>query len=76
MVGMEPRNGGYGTEKWWVWNRKMVGMEPKNGGYGTEKWWVWNREMVGMEPRNQANLGVFQSARNGLTMGFFGLGNA
>jgi len=54
----------------------MVGMEPKNGGYGTEKWWVWNREMVGMEPRNQANLGVFQSARNGLTMGFFGLGNA
>jgi len=37
LVGLEPRNGGFGTEKWWVWNREMVGLEPRNGGFGTEK---------------------------------------
>ncbi len=31
MVGMEPRNGVSGTEKWCLWNREMVSLEPRKG---------------------------------------------
>jgi hypothetical protein len=32
---MEATNGGYGSNKWWIWKRQMMDMEATNGGYGS-----------------------------------------
>jgi len=69
-------NGVAGTPKTCTWNQENVYLEPKKRVPGTKKTCTWNQENVYLEPRKWANLGVSQSLRNGLTMGFFGLGNA